>query len=180
MATHRALKRNCMERRIDRAESQPLYVTDIDTDCGEIRISGLTNSYRIRLDRRRQRHTCTCPDFTKRREMCKHLAYVYLRVCKLSRREVVRAQGFPLVCDLSVRCTSSRPSELTETECPICFDSFGVGDGESRYRPFAQCQFCKKPFHEDCIQVWKRVHNTCPMCRKIWNVEKRPVYGNHG
>lgn len=157
-----------MDRRIDRALSQPLYILDLDEDKERVHISGLTNSYHIRLDRRRQSHTCSCPDFSKRDEMCKHLAYVYLRVFKLSRADIVEAHGFPDLtrdtAELKTVCTE----KLTEAECPICYDDFD----SSGHRPVVLCTRCGKPFHDDCIQVWTREHDTCPMCRKMWQQGK--------
>lgn len=43
-------------------------------------------------------------------------------------------------------------------ECTICIDDMGVGD-EVTVLP------CKHWFHNDCVVLWLRQHNTCPICR---------------
>lgn len=44
------------------------------------------------------------------------------------------------------------------TECTICIDEMRVGD-EAVILP------CKHWFHEECVTLWLREHNTCPICR---------------
>ncbi len=43
-------------------------------------------------------------------------------------------------------------------ECTICIDDMGVGD-EVTVLP------CKHWFHNECVVLWLRQHNTCPICR---------------
>lgn len=43
-------------------------------------------------------------------------------------------------------------------ECTICIDDLGVGD-EVTVLP------CKHWFHNECVSLWLRQHNTCPICR---------------
>lgn len=43
-------------------------------------------------------------------------------------------------------------------ECTICIDDMKVGD-EAVVLP------CKHWFHEQCVVLWLKQHNTCPICR---------------
>lgn len=49
------------------------------------------------------------------------------------------------------------PAPGTE-QCPVCQDSYGVGD-EVVFMP------CQHAFHDDCIAPWLAKRNTCPLCR---------------
>lgn len=44
------------------------------------------------------------------------------------------------------------------TECTICLDEFEIGQ-KVAHLP------CKHWFHEDCVVLWLKAHNTCPICR---------------
>ncbi|PTB64005.1 hypothetical protein BBK36DRAFT_1171449 [Trichoderma citrinoviride] len=46
----------------------------------------------------------------------------------------------------------------SKTECTICIDDMKVGD-EAAFLP------CKHWFHEECVVLWLKEHNTCPVCR---------------
>ena len=49
-------------------------------------------------------------------------------------------------------------------ECPICLDSYQVGDFVSwSVRKGA----CSHIFHKNCIQSWLVDNDDCPMCRQI-------------
>lgn len=46
----------------------------------------------------------------------------------------------------------------SKTECTICIDDMKVGD-------LAAFLPCKHWFHEACVVLWLKEHNTCPVCR---------------
>lgn len=46
----------------------------------------------------------------------------------------------------------------SKTECSICIDDINEGD-MALFLP------CKHWFHEDCVVMWLKEHNTCPICR---------------
>ncbi|KAG6000738.1 hypothetical protein E4U21_005037 [Claviceps maximensis] len=45
-----------------------------------------------------------------------------------------------------------------EVECSICIDEMQIGQTAVFLR-------CKHWFHEDCVVLWLKEHNTCPVCR---------------
>ncbi|KAH7327923.1 hypothetical protein B0I35DRAFT_472690 [Stachybotrys elegans] len=45
-----------------------------------------------------------------------------------------------------------------KTECTICIDDMNLGDT-------AAILPCKHLFHEECVLLWLKQHNTCPVCR---------------
>ncbi|KAG5982409.1 hypothetical protein E4U55_001916 [Claviceps digitariae] len=45
-----------------------------------------------------------------------------------------------------------------EVECSICIDEMKIGETAVFLR-------CKHWFHENCVVLWLREHNTCPVCR---------------
>ncbi|PKS09226.1 hypothetical protein jhhlp_003840 [Lomentospora prolificans] len=54
-------------------------------------------------------------------------------------------------------------------ECTVCIDDIKVGE-EVVYLP------CKHWFHETCVVMWLREHNTCPICRT--SIEPNNAGGN--
>ncbi|PHH85153.1 hypothetical protein CDD83_828 [Cordyceps sp. RAO-2017] len=46
----------------------------------------------------------------------------------------------------------------SKTECTICIDEMGIGDK-------AVVLPCRHWFHEECVILWLKEHNTCPICR---------------
>lgn len=49
-------------------------------------------------------------------------------------------------------------------ECPICMDSFTVGDVAS----WSSYENCSHVYHHQCIKEWLLRHNNCPFCREIF------------
>lgn len=49
-------------------------------------------------------------------------------------------------------------SEDGNTDCSICIDAMKVGE-------VAVALPCKHTFHEECVVLWLKEHNTCPVCR---------------
>lgn len=45
-----------------------------------------------------------------------------------------------------------------KVECTICMDDLSLGD-EATVLP------CRHFFHGDCVSIWLKEHNTCPICR---------------
>ena len=49
----------------------------------------------------------------------------------------------------------SKLYELTQEECPICLEPMVVG----------RVLHCNHIFHERCIHSWKKLNDSCPICR---------------
>ncbi|KAG5940508.1 hypothetical protein E4U53_007579 [Claviceps sorghi] len=58
-----------------------------------------------------------------------------------------------------------------EAECSICIDEMKIGETAVFLR-------CKHWFHEDCVVLWLKEHNTCPVCRTP--IEKNNRAANRG
>lgn len=54
---------------------------------------------------------------------------------------------------------SSRSDDI----CPICYEA-ELADGASNAWTKLECSH---GFHVECLSVWLRQHNTCPMCRSV-------------
>lgn len=61
--------------------------------------------------------------------------------------------------------------DSAKAECTICIDEMTVGD-EVTVLP------CKHWFHGECVVLWLKEHNTCPICRTP--IEKREGNGGNG
>lgn len=61
--------------------------------------------------------------------------------------------------------------ESNKVECTICIDEMQIGD-EVTVLP------CKHWFHGECVTLWLKEHNTCPICRAP--IEKRAGIGENG
>lgn len=61
--------------------------------------------------------------------------------------------------------------ESDKAECTICIDEMNIGD-EVTVLP------CKHWFHGECVVLWLKEHNTCPICRTP--IEKREGNGANG
>ena len=44
--------------------------------------------------------------------------------------------------------------------CAICLETVGT----ILYAPFTECQH--KHYHSKCIEVWRKVNDSCPICRE--------------
>ncbi|KAK0388652.1 hypothetical protein NLU13_4895 [Sarocladium strictum] len=56
------------------------------------------------------------------------------------------------------KVTADLLGEDGHTECAICIDSFEEGQ-TATFLP------CKHWFHDECVVLWLKEHNTCPVCR---------------
>jgi len=133
--------------------------------------------------------SCTCPDCTFRRRICKHLYFVIKKVLHAGVIEESFLCDKPLSAAvaeyLSVRKSVSVPKEATSkqedvqniskeafkpicagTECGICREEFTFTDQvvTCRYR-------CGNHFHHFCMSRYKSDKTTisCPYCRAPWD-----------
>ncbi|OWM90342.1 E3 ubiquitin-protein ligase Praja-2 [Punica granatum] len=63
-----------------------------------------------------------------------------------------------VVENLPLVVVSKEDVEKNESLCPVCKDEFSVGE-KAMQLP------CGHRYHPDCIVMWLRIRNTCPVCR---------------
>lgn len=176
-----------MEARISRALTQKMYLIQ----CGEMRpsrsilcdVEGSTGTTYV-VELKKVGCCCTCPDFAKRGEMCKHIFFVLVRVAKTPISEVQQdPDNFVLSDDLTTRIknaidpthavTDAFEARLTN-ECGVCYEDFTERDKDLR-----KCMTCSKALHDSCMELWTRSCATrgqtwtCPYCRGFLSVCKR-------
>eukprot|EP00801_Mesodinium_rubrum_P007213 Mrub_07223.p1 GENE.Mrub_07223~~Mrub_07223.p1 ORF type:complete len:291 (+),score=35.17 Mrub_07223:74-874(+) len=142
-----------------------------------LEIHGSTgNTYKIKANM--NKITCTCIDFNRTKNCCKHILYVFFKVLdnmvdlnfdydkfnlssgdlkfvyyKLSEKFVEEQKRF----NEPVETTEDRYSKTDN--CPVCYDFLGE-------EPLSMCaKYCKNAFHTSCINLWIGRSDKCPMCR---------------
>lgn len=147
-------------------------------------VSGSTgNLYVISLkykgDASRPRMSCTCPDYARRRKLCKHIYFVLDRVLHFEDLQVSFDSpdyvNFEAIARLkNAFLTKSAPSPSPEPrpieedeECVICFELL-VGENLS------SCSTCRYSFHATCTKIMLAAQKksdlpySCPLCRGQW------------
>ena len=145
--------------RIERATWQRIHVISSSDDDNTYRILGTQgNEYKVTIDESNWKHsTCSCPDFTRRRRLCKHVYYVLIKVKRMTQEQLEGGEGSSKAIEFY------KPNE--GDECAICYDGYKENEKAT------SCEKCAKPFHVTCIKAWKshcektRVKVTCPLCR---------------
>uniref|UniRef100_A0A183C4R0 RING-type domain-containing protein n=1 Tax=Globodera pallida TaxID=36090 RepID=A0A183C4R0_GLOPA len=65
------------------------------------------------------------------------------------------------------------PEGETKSECAVCLGNFEAGD---KVRPLPPCEHI---FHTECIELWLKNHNNCPLCRaEIFKISSGKVKPN--
>jgi hypothetical protein len=146
-----------MQDRIKRALAQNMYLIE-RCDSNVFQIAGITKNYRVIIAEKNGHH-CTCPDYDRRREPCKHIFFVLFRVFKLDPESWVSNPS--LMPDLEF-AVSIRKLETEDTECPICYEEF------TNQSITETCRCCLHKFDVDCMTVWRShsLNRKCPLCRQ--------------
>lgn len=172
-----------MYARINRAINDNIYfISKQPTSNHEFlcyfQIAGVTNDYKIHIrcgDIHNQ--TCSCPDFTARGNICKHLYFTFLKLFKVPRVQLLKHK---LDENEISNCNPHRYSAGDDdendeddkksldncrmnTDCSICLDEIDNDNPEI----LCACCVCKNRFHKHCITSYHKfsVSNTCPLCR---------------
>ena len=161
---------NNMQRRIERALGQRIYLIEAQSPL-KFHVSGLTSSYYIELNTDGLHHTCTCPDYMRRRLHCKHIFWILFRHLHVDVDEWM-LDHLLLPKELTnEEYTGPRGRILHEedTECCVCFEEY------TEESDLIHCMECGHSFHSECYKVWmmhsKRTY--CPFCRSDTGIEKR-------
>ncbi|EFO88594.1 hypothetical protein CRE_13672 [Caenorhabditis remanei] len=64
----------------------------------------------------------------------------------------------PVICQQLLSSSGNASDELEDTECVICLNNMNLEDETTK------CVYCKRRYHNGCIQDWLKVKMTCPTC----------------
>jgi len=148
----------------------------------QFRVRGTTDAYDVtwHRDGKKPKYTCTCPDFVRRQDHCKHIYFCFCRVLKfppdvlagLSDPELLQgittfvAKRQALLQKTRTTDTSRKPLEH-DAECPICFE------GMSMETSVCCVNSCHNYLHKSCMRTWIETFghgHTCPFCRAPWDL----------
>lgn len=181
--------------RISRALNQRLFLIDSETD--EIYyVQGSTGSeYRVYskldIENRLLRYSCECMDFKIRRNICKHVIFILMRVMqvdynilqdyfKISQHELNNLHQYRDRSNITRRIivkdkVKRRDIDENTDECPICFELL-LDNNKKVKDKLIWCEHgCGNSIHERCFTAWsialtkqgKKV--TCVLCRNNWS-----------
>ena len=152
-----------ISERIQRAVSQRIYLVSSRHDDSYQVLGNSGETYRVSINCNNWvASRCTCMDFIKRRQLCKHVFYILIKVKHMKKQEII--EGCLSTDHRAVKEQEIDPSLVGET-CAICYDEFGAKE------KVTLCDECNKPFHVQCIGIWKKhcikkhLEVTCPLCR---------------
>ena len=198
-----------MSQPMHKALTERLFLVDIKEKSKvelerEFDVMGSTgNVYKVVI---KNNSTCKCPDFLFRKNICKHLYFVYLKVLKgkgnfpkVLKKPRLEKLFFDLenitnnlyaneqfreayINKIKNEATGTSDNNLgikvqkVDDSCPICMDDFEAGGEELDF-----CKFgCGKTVHKNCFEMWnKKNSGNCVFCRTVWEiVENKKKKGN--
>ena len=147
---------------------------------------------------------CTCPDYATRKNRCKHIYFILLRIMRTENEDQTEYSNVDLlnmysnipqiinnfIIDpiIKIKYNNIKNSDNnnnnnnnnkiilkpTDDICPICLDDLENG---------SELDFCKnscgKSLHKDCFMMWiKSKGATCIFCRANWNSNDDSKYIN--
>jgi hypothetical protein len=152
-----------------------------DDDIGwEFTIEGSRGiAYTITMDA--EGAHCTCPDRAGRAKTgaCKHIIFVSTRVLKMGKASHKMTKSMDgkltsllvkrLQVDVDLAGQQNKP--LVGESCPICFDDY------QEEEECAFCSQCRNGIHKECLVLWLKQKQSCPLCRTKWAVKKEQALG---
>lgn len=177
-----------MEERKERALRQRLYLLEAEYKNAKWKfvVRGSTgNRYTVSI--LSNSVSCNCFDCKRRKATCKHIYFIVGRVAQ--DHELLKDMGsqltFPILDKITPkllrRLGSSIPTNESscqntlpeidrsnvprDTTCSICYEDL---ESSESFGDVDTCTVCKNGYHKDCIAIWLRNKDTCPMCRNIW------------
>ena len=132
------------------------------------------------------RPKCTCPDFIRRANRCKHIFFVLIRIMNVSNfqdktySEEELEEMFENIPQVAKNLIyqgelPSQPEEVNQKFdkgdiCPICLDPLENG------KELDYCKYsCGKTIHKKCFSMWEKSKGgICVFCRAQW-YSKFPV-----
>jgi hypothetical protein len=180
--------------RKQRGKSQKIFLINQEIkneNTGNFAVAGTTgNVYDVVIN---EKPSCSCPDFTTRRNRCKHIYFILIRILKIHidkeeqkiySHEELREMFINMgnTCKALLVTDQQRKAYLeacekkdgkivlkdTNDNCLICFDPLDNGD------PLIYCEYsCGRPIHQECIDILNKTQHLktakCLYCLKIMN-----------
>ncbi|EFO98040.1 hypothetical protein CRE_20047 [Caenorhabditis remanei] len=76
----------------------------------------------------------------------------------------------PVICQQLLSSSENASDELEDTECVICLNNMNLEDETTK------CGYCKRRYHNGCIEDWLKVKMICPTCDSgLLDEEEFPV-----
>lgn len=162
-----------MDGRLQRGKNEKIYLLSAEDNKFKVFAQSL-KEYTIKIEKlenNKDKMTCTCMDFVMRKKTCKH---IYFLVCKIAKCEskIVHLNKHLDVIKKSIFDNIKKikhNEEIKEIEynkdemCSICYDELGESN-------CIKCESsCENYFHNNCMSMWLKKANTCPLCRTIWS-----------
>lgn len=156
------------EERKQRAFNQPIYLLKMldeeSTDtCRKFYVTGTTgNKYTVTIS---NNISCSCPDNSHNKKVCKHLYFVMLRIMKTmdvksayTDEELVDMfKKIPTHIDPKLRAEiidnivhKLNVQQKFDDDCPICLELIVKSEPDVNFCK----QSCGKSFHNKCWDVW--------------------------
>lgn len=188
--------------RLKRGLKQKMFLLDVDQNKNnwKFKVKGTTNDYDLNIND--ELISCSCPDFKKRGNICKHLYFIIGRIAQnedlaydlekeieeSGRGSILTDDELKIVSDNLISRLTKRINETDnkskdngnidinclEDDCSICFES--LKDGVVIQCCEGGTNTCKNYFHKVCIGEWLGDHNTCPLCRRAWKIKHEIDY----
>lgn len=174
-------------RRIERCYTDNIYLIesfppDDDEDDPERKYKIMGHSGNVYTVTISKHPKCTCPDFFLRRNRCKHIFFVLMRIMNIdnytdssyTNDELLEMfNNIPPIAQNLMYKGSAIPNEGKEVEqkfekgdiCPICLDPLENG------KDLDFCRYsCGKTIHSKCFSMWERTKGSiCVFCRANWH-----------
>jgi hypothetical protein len=177
-----------MQARVQRALQQKMYLlgfwTNENHSIWRFKVEGASYShYYCEISKEKPVH-CTCPDHSQRRNFCKHLIFLLLRVARLNfHKAKIGTLSEPILDKTISRAfhtqltkrfqqqeqenEKSNNNNNNEEMCIICFEGINT-----TYEH--KCHVCRLNTHKCCLKRWAKRNQTCPQCRQKINFVDDP------
>ena len=130
------------------------------------------------------RHSCACMDFRLRRQPCKHIAFITVRVLRTAKphlymseeldvmltKRFTEATGGAAEDQKAAAAAAAANVNLNDDPCPVCYEEFTEADRVK----ISVCGTCKKAVHNECLERWLKsaprmgAQSACFYCRTPW------------
>lgn len=181
---------NMFDGRKIRALNQKLYLIesiDINQYEKEYVVMGSTgNVYNVKIN---DEPSCNCPDYTQRKNRCKHIYFVLIRIMNVKKadqtcynkkelknmfKHIPSVTDFLKVSsDIKKNYDNMKNKKISEKDlddsCPICLDDLLNGE------KLLTCKYsCGKHVHDFCFNMYNKnkLKKECLYCKHSLDMEK--------